>query len=83
MCADCEEATIWTNWLGKYVNTHDIQNYRNRVNDLQKMVREQTHPLLKRTILNTRILMFVLVISTLANTVLIAVLINIMLDGKF
>jgi len=65
------------------VNTHDIQNYKNRVDDLQKMVREQTHPLLRRTILNTRILMFVLVVSTLANTVLIAVLINIMLDGKF
>jgi len=65
------------------VNTHDIQNYKNRVDDLQKMVREQTHPLLRRTILNTRILMFVLVVSTLANTILIAVLINIMLDGKF
>ena len=65
------------------MNTHDIQNYKNRVDDLQKMVREQTHPLLRRTILNTRILMFVLVISSLANTVLIAVLINIMLDGKF
>lgn len=65
------------------MNTHDIQNYKNRVDDLQKMVREQTHPLLRRTILNTRILMFVLVVSTLANTILIAVLINIMLDGKF
>ena len=65
------------------MDTHDIQNYKNRVDDLQKMVREQTHPLLRRTILNTRILMFVLVVSTLANTILIAVLINIMLDGKF
>ena len=65
------------------MNTHDIQNYKNRVDDLQKMVREQTHPLLKRTILNTRILMIVLVLSTLTNTALIAVLINIMLDGKF
>ena len=83
MCADCEEETTWTIWLEKYVNTHDIQNYKNRVDDLQKMVREQTHPLLKRTILNTRILMIVLVLSTLTNTALIAVLINIMLDGKF
>ena len=64
------------------MDTHDIQNYKNRVDDLQKMVREQTHPLLKTSILNTRILMIVLVLSTVANTILIAVLVNFILDGN-
>jgi len=64
------------------MDTHDLQNYKNRVDDLQKMVREQTHPLLKRTILNTRILIVALVITTIANIILITVLINIMLHGK-